>query len=95
MTDRSKIPFDRDEQMKRLADMARAENSTPEELLRKALDSYESGRNGNSNIASKPSPTTLLDRWQKLGVIGCVPENAALPCDLSTNPAYLDGLGRA
>lgn len=94
MTDRSKIPLDREEQMKRLADLARAENSTPEDVLRKALDSYECGGSGVTNPGTTSPRTSLFDRWQKLGVIGCIPTDVNLPCDLSTNPAHLDGLGR-
>jgi hypothetical protein len=67
---------------RRLALAAKTTGKSESEIVRAALETFCSG-------GSTPS---AYDRFERAGLVG---DATGLPPDLSTNPSYLDGFGRA
>lgn len=78
----------------RIESYARATQTTPGDVVRKAFEEYAATHNGGQNpqIQSEVGET-LYDRWSRLGFIGCVKGGLDSPTDLSTNPKYMEGFG--
>ncbi len=68
---------------RRVSERARAEGTTEAQLITKAVEAYLAAR--------KDGTGEPYQRMEQAGLIGCV-EDA--PADLSTNPEYLEDLGR-
>ena len=73
---------------RRIEAFARATESTPSDVVRKAFEEYEANHNGARAGAADES---AYEAFKRAGIIGCVKGG---PSDLSTNPKYLEGLGR-
>ncbi len=51
-------------------------------------------RLGTSTVVS-PTEQSAFDVLERAGLISCVPGKVGDPVDLSTNPAHMEGFGRA
>lgn len=65
----------------RIESAAKAEGVSPSEVARAAL---------RDHFDANPPPASCLDIARKLGLVGVYTD---APSDLSTNEAYLEGLG--
>ena len=81
------LPLDADLE-RRIEAFARATNSTPAEVVRRAFEEYEAGHDGSREIPAEDE--SAYAAFVRAGVIGCVKGG---PSDLSTNAEYMEGFG--
>jgi hypothetical protein len=74
---------------RRIEDCAARNGTSPEELVRRALDRYETKTNGNG-FQCPDGGETWGERATRLELVGCL-EDA--PSDLSTNKKHFEGFG--
>ena len=78
------------EMARRVEDHARAVGTTPDRVVRAAIEDYLAH---HERAPGDDAGATALDVLERAGLIGCLPGAPDSPTDLSTNPAHMEGFG--